>query len=77
MIQLTETAVNALRTASPATQHPSQDCGYLCSPAAAPGTSTRMGLVQAAEEGDVVGESHGVAIFIDPNSVALIARHHH
>jgi iron-sulfur cluster assembly protein len=73
MIQLTEAAVNALRTAFAGAPVPVAGLRIAVQAGGCSGNKYEMGLVQAAEEGDVVGESNGVAIFIDPSSVPLIA----
>jgi iron-sulfur cluster assembly accessory protein len=73
MIQLTESAVTALRSAIAATPTPIAGLRISVESGGCSGNKYQMGLVQAAEQGDVVGESHGVAIFIDPASVPLIS----
>jgi len=73
MIQLTETAVNALRAAIAATPTPIAGLRISVQAGGCSGNKYGMSLVPAAEQGDVVGESHGVAIFIEPASVPLIA----
>jgi iron-sulfur cluster assembly protein len=73
MIQLTETAVAALRNAIAATPMPIAGLRIAVQAGGCSGNKYEMGLVQAAEQGDVVGESHGVTIFIEPASVPLIA----
>ncbi|MGO9438904.1 MAG: HesB/IscA family protein [Terracidiphilus sp.] len=73
MIQLTESAVSALRSAIAATPAPIAGLRISVQSGGCSGNKYQMGLVQAAEQGDVVGESHGVAIFIDPASVPLIS----
>jgi len=73
MIQLTENAVGALRSAIAATPTPIAGVRITVQSGGCSGNKYEMGLVQAAEQGDVVGESHGVSIFIDPSSVPLIA----
>lgn len=73
MIELTETAVSALRSAIAAAPAPIAGLRITVQPGGCSGNKYEMGLVQAAEEGDVVGESRGLAIFIDPASVPLLA----
>ena len=73
MIQLTESAVSALRSAIAATPTPIAGLRISVQSGGCSGNKYQMGLVQAAEQGDVVGESHGVSIFIEPASVPLIS----
>jgi iron-sulfur cluster assembly accessory protein len=73
MIELTEAAAHALHSAVSSTSAPLAGFRLTVKAGGCSGYQYEMGLVENAEPGDLPCESHGLAIFIDPASAALIA----
>jgi iron-sulfur cluster assembly accessory protein len=73
MIQLTEAAANALRTAIADTATPIVGLRLTVLEGGCSGYQYQMGLVENAEASDLISESHGLVVYIDPSSVGLIA----
>lgn len=73
MIQLTEAAAQALHSAITSTSTPIAGLRLSVQAGGCSGYQYQMGLVQTAEPTDLSCESHGLAVFIDPSSVALIS----
>ena len=76
MIQLTEAAAHALRTAITGTSTPIAGLRLSVLEGGCSGYQYQMGLVESAEPTDLSCESRGLAVFIDPSSVPLHLRHH-
>ncbi|HET7543748.1 MAG TPA: iron-sulfur cluster assembly accessory protein [Polyangiaceae bacterium] len=72
MIELTETAANAIRSAISGSQEKVEGLRIMVQSGGCSGNKYMMGLVQTAQEGDVVVEHSGVKLFVEPNSVALL-----
>ncbi|MHB8302551.1 MAG: HesB/IscA family protein [Acidobacteriaceae bacterium] len=72
MIELTETAAGTLQSAIAATSTPIAGLRIAVQDGGCAGYQYQMGLVENAEPGDLSCESHGVAIFIDQDSAALL-----
>lgn len=73
MIQLTEAAAQALRTAITSTSTPIAGLRLTVGTGGCSGYQYEMGLVENAEPADLSFESHGLAVFIEPASVSLIS----
>jgi iron-sulfur cluster assembly protein len=73
MIEVTETAVNAIRNAITGSKEPVQGLRIMVQAGGCSGYKYLMGLVGAAEPGDVVVERGGVKVFVDEKSVPLLA----
>jgi iron-sulfur cluster assembly accessory protein len=73
MIQLTEAAASALRTAITSTSTPIAGLRLSVLEGGCSGYRYQMGLVESAEPADFSCESLGLAVFIDPSSVPLIS----
>jgi iron-sulfur cluster assembly accessory protein len=73
MIQLTEAAANALRSAITSTSTPIAGLRLSVLEGGCSGYQYQMGLVESAEPADLSCESLGLAVFIDPSSVPLIS----
>lgn len=73
MIELTETAAGTLQSAITATATPIAGLRIAVQDGGCAGYQYQMGLVESPEPGDLSCESHGLAIFIDPDSAALLA----
>ncbi|MHB1022649.1 MAG: HesB/IscA family protein [Acidobacteriaceae bacterium] len=73
MIQLTETAAQALRSAIKTTTTPIAGMRLTVQAGGCSGFQYQMGLVESSESGDISCESQGLAIFIEPSSVALVS----
>jgi iron-sulfur cluster assembly accessory protein len=72
MIQLTETALGAIRNAITGSKEPVEGLRIMVQAGGCAGQKYMMGLVQTAPEGDVVVEQNGVKVFVDPGSVSLL-----
>jgi len=72
MIELTETAANAIRSAISGSPEKVEGLRIMVQSGGCAGNKYMMGLVQAAQEGDVVVEHSGVKVFVDPSSVDLL-----
>ena len=73
MIELTETAVAALRSVIETTSTPVVGLRLSAQAGGCSGYQYQMGLVECAEPGDFSCEKRGLNIFIDPDSVVLLA----
>jgi iron-sulfur cluster assembly protein len=73
MIQLTDSALGALRSAIAATPTTIAGLRITVQAGGCSGNKYEMGLVEGSEPGDVACESQGLAIFIEPASVPLIS----
>lgn len=72
MIELTETAANAIRNAISGSQEKVEGLRIMVQSGGCAGNKYMMGLVQTAQEGDLVVEHSGVKLFVEPNSVPLL-----
>ena len=72
MIELTETAANAIRNAISGSKEPVEGLRIMVQAGGCAGQKYMMGLVQTAQDGDVVLEQNGVKVFVDPSSVSLL-----
>ena len=73
MIEVTETAVNAIRNAISGSKEPVEGLRIMVQAGGCSGYKYMMGLVQAAEPGDVTVERGGVKVFVDEKSVPLLS----
>ncbi|MFA5121519.1 HesB/IscA family protein [Zavarzinia sp.] len=73
MIQLTESALNAVRTAIAGSTQPVEGLRVMVEAGGCAGFKYMMGLVAAPEPDDLVAEQDGVKVFIDPASGPVIA----
>ena len=73
MIQLTETAAGAVSSAIASSSTPIRGLRVTVQSGGCSGMQYQMGLVESAQAEDISCESHGVRIFVDPASVALIS----
>jgi iron-sulfur cluster assembly protein len=73
MIQLTETAADALNSAITASNAPILGLRISVQTGGCSGMQYQMGLVETAEPEDLSCESLGLQIFIDPSSAALLS----
>jgi iron-sulfur cluster assembly accessory protein len=73
MIELTQAAAEALHTAITSTSTPIAGLRLTVLAGGCSGYQYQMGLVENAEPTDLSCESRGLAVFIDPSSVALIS----
>jgi iron-sulfur cluster assembly protein len=73
MIELTETAVDTLRSTIEATSTPIAGLRLTVQAGGCSGFQYQMGLVESAEPGDISCEKRGLSIFIAPDSVALLS----
>ncbi|MDD3446937.1 MAG: iron-sulfur cluster assembly accessory protein [Zavarzinia sp.] len=72
MIQLTQSAVNALRTAIAGSAEPVEGLRVMVEAGGCAGFKYMMGLVASGEPDDHVAEQDGVKIFIDAHSKPVI-----
>lgn len=72
MIHLTESAVNAVRTAIAGSTEPVEGLRVMVEAGGCAGFKYMMGLVSTAEPGDIVTEQDGVKVFIDEKSKPVI-----
>jgi iron-sulfur cluster assembly accessory protein len=72
MINLTETAANAIRNAMEGAKEPVEGLRILVQAGGCAGHKYLMGLVQTATEGDILVEQRGVKLFVDSGSVSLL-----
>lgn len=72
MIDLTDSAANAIRTAISGSQKPVQGLRIMVEAGGCAGYKYMMGLVDEAQPGDVLVERQGVKVFVDPDSVPLL-----
>jgi iron-sulfur cluster assembly protein len=73
MIELTQAAAEALHTAITSTSTTIAGLRLTVQAGGCSGYQYQMGLVENAEPTDLSCESRGLAVFIDPASVALIS----
>lgn len=73
MIEVTDTAVNAIRNAISGSKEPVEGLRIMVQSGGCSGYKYMMGLVQTAEPGDVTVERGGVKVFVDEKSVPLLA----
>jgi iron-sulfur cluster assembly accessory protein len=73
MIELTEAAADALHAAITGTSTPIAGLRLTVLAGGCSGYQYQMGLVENAEPTDLPCESRGLAVFIEPSSVALIS----
>lgn len=73
MINLTETAADAIRSAIAGAKEPVEGLRILVQAGGCAGHKYLMGLVQSANEGDVLVEQKGVKVFVDSGSVSLLS----
>ena len=72
MIELTQPAVEALRSAIQATATPIAGLRVTAEPGGCSGYKYQIGLVESAEPGDFTCEKGGISIFVDPGSADLL-----
>jgi iron-sulfur cluster assembly protein len=72
MINLTQSAVNAVRMAMDGAKNPIEGLRIMVESGGCAGLKYKMGLVSATEEGDLAVESNGVKVFIESNSIAYL-----
>ena len=72
MIHLTENAVNAVRSAISRANAPIEGLRLAVDAGGCAGFKYMMGLVANADPDDVVVESDGVKVFVDPDSVMYL-----
>ena len=72
MIHLTESAVNAVRTAITRANAPIEGLRLAVDAGGCAGYKYMMGLVAKADPDDVVVEHGGVKVFVDPGSVQYL-----
>jgi iron-sulfur cluster assembly protein len=72
MIELTETAADALRSAIEAQSTGIAGLRLTAKAGGCSGYQYQMGLVESAEPGDIACEDHGLTIFVDPDSLPLL-----
>jgi len=72
MIHLTENAVNAVRSAISRANAPIEGLRLAVDAGGCAGFKYMMGLVAKADPYDVVVESGGVKVFVDPDSVMYL-----
>ncbi|HET9954347.1 MAG TPA: iron-sulfur cluster assembly accessory protein [Polyangiaceae bacterium] len=73
MIEVTETAVNAIRNAINGASEPVAGLRIMVQSGGCAGYKYLMGLVKDAEPGDVVVEQSGIKVFVDEKSVPLLS----
>jgi iron-sulfur cluster assembly protein len=72
MIELTQTAAEAIRNAITGAKGEVGGLRIMVQSGGCAGNKYMMGLVQEAQAGDVVVEQNGIKVFVDPGSVALL-----
>ena len=73
MIELTESAVNAIRTAMSGSSGPVDGLRIMVESGGCAGYKYMMGLVAGSEPEDVIVEKDGIKVFLDKNSVHLLS----
>lgn len=73
MIQLTDSAINAVRTAIAASTSPVEGLRLVVEAGGCAGLKYMMGLVSEAPADDVVVDHDGIRIFVDPASGPYLA----
>ena len=72
MIEITESAANAIRTAITGATAPVQGLRLMVESGGCAGNKYMMGLVADASPGDLVVEKEGIKVFVDPTSAELL-----
>ena len=72
MIQLTENAVEAVKTAMSRATGPAEGLRIMVQAGGCAGLKYMMGLEAASRDGDAVIEQGGVKLFVDPDSQAHV-----
>ncbi len=72
MIELTPTAVEALRSAIQATSTPIAGLRVTAESGGCSGYKYQMGLVESSQPGDFACKKDGLTIFVDPDSADLL-----
>jgi iron-sulfur cluster assembly protein len=72
MVNMTQSAVNAVRTAIEGAKDPIAGLRIMVEAGGCAGLKYKMGLVADVKEEDVTVEQGGVKVFIDPSSVPLL-----
>jgi iron-sulfur cluster assembly accessory protein len=73
MIEITENAANAIRTAITGATAPVQGLRLMVESGGCAGNKYMMGLVAEGLPGDVVVEKDGIKVFVDPSSAPMLA----
>lgn len=73
MIQLTDSAVNAVKTALSRATQPAEGLRIMVEAGGCAGFKYMMGLEGTAREGDAIIDQGGVKLFVDANSQALVS----
>ncbi len=73
MIQLTDSAVNAVKTALSRATQPAEGLRIMVEAGGCAGFKYMMGLEGTARDGDAVIDQGGVKLFVDANSQALVS----
>jgi iron-sulfur cluster assembly protein len=72
MIELTESAVNAIRSAIAESEGPVEGLRIMVEAGGCAGYQYMMGLVADHQQGDVVVEKGGIKLFVDAGSMELL-----
>jgi iron-sulfur cluster assembly protein len=72
VINLTESAVNAVRMAIDGAKDPIAGLKIMVESGGCAGLKYKMGLVAAVEDGDLVVEQSGVKVMVDPTSLDIL-----
>jgi iron-sulfur cluster assembly protein len=72
MIEVTDTAVNAIKNAISGSKEPVEGLRVMVQAGGCSGYKYMMGLVPSGEPGDLVVERGGVKVFVDEKSVPLL-----
>lgn len=72
MIELTESAVGAIRTAITGSSQAVEGLRIMVESGGCAGNKYMMGLVSEKEPGDLIVEKDGVKVFVDVNSAPLL-----
>jgi len=72
MINMTVSAVNAVRMAIDGAKDPIAGLRIMVESGGCAGLKYKMGLVAAVEDADVTVEHNGVKVFIDPTSIPYL-----
>jgi iron-sulfur cluster assembly accessory protein len=72
MIEITESAANAIRTAMRGSSGDVQGLRVMVESGGCAGFKYMMGLVADASPGDLVVEKEGIKVFVDPTSAGLL-----
>ncbi len=73
MIDLTDSAANAIRTAISGSPKPVDGLRIMVEAGGCAGYKYMMGLVDQAQPGDILVERQGVRVFVDPDSASLLS----